>query len=345
MFTFTNPLYLLLALLIPPLLWWRLRQRPNVLRHPSVHLLAGLPRGRGRAARWGGAGLRGLALLLLVVALAGPRWPDRSTRIATEGIAIVLAVDVSGSMAESDFLWQGVPVRRLDAVKKVFRLFVAGNKEEAGASAEFPGRPTDLIGLVTFATRPETRCPLTLSHSVPLRLLDAEQARRLTGESETNVSDAVTLGLHRLESAGTRRKVLILLTDGEHNVVDPRSGWTPRQVAQLAASLQIPIYAIDAGAGTVEGEPSLSASPVEVRQQATRTLHEMARISGGSYFAARDTEGLLRAYQAIDRMERTEIQSFQYRRYHEGYPWAALGSFALFLLAGVLDRTAWRRLP
>src|SRR5438067_13913474 len=120
MFHFANPSYLLLALVVPPLLWWWLRQRGGALRYPTTGLLAGLPGGRGRWARYGGAGLRALALLLLVAAVAGPRWPDRRTRIDTEGIAIQTVVDVSGSMAGPDFDWDG-PISRLDAVKRPFR--------------------------------------------------------------------------------------------------------------------------------------------------------------------------------------------------------------------------------
>jgi Ca-activated chloride channel family protein len=353
MFHFANPAFLLLALAVPPLLWWWLRQRRNALRHPAADLLAGLPRGRAGAARWGGAALRALALLLLAAALAGPRWPDLRTRIDTEGIALVMVVDVSGSMAERDFDWNGEPVGRLEAVKRVFRLFVAGGAGPGDSAAgpeaaAFEGRTTDLVGLVTFATRPESACPLTLSHSVLLRLLDAEQPRSIPGESETNVSDAVTLGLHRLESAGPRRKVLVLLTDGEHNVPQPRSDWTPRQAAQVAVSLRVPIYAIDAGGNPAPGrEPGVVGlpGPGAVREQAVQTLQELAHISGGQYFAARDTAALLKACRAIDKMERSAIQSFQYRRYHEAYPWLGLASFVLFAGALGLEMTLWRRLP
>jgi Ca-activated chloride channel family protein len=186
---------------------------------------------------------------------------------------------------------------------------------------------------------------------VLLRLLDAEQPRGIPGESETNVSDAVTLGLHRLESAGPRRKVLVLLTDGEHNVPQPRSDWTPRQAAQVAVSLGVPIYAIDAGGNPAPGrEPGAAgaASPGVVREQAVQTLKELAHIthiSGGQYFAARDTAALLKACRAIDKLERSPIQSFQYRRYHEAYPWLGLASFVLFAGALALEMTLWRRLP
>ncbi len=356
---FATPAYLWLMLVVPPLLGWWLRRRRNALRHPAVGELVGLPVGRARSARWGPGILRSSALLLIVVALAGPRWPDLHTRIETEGVAIVLLVDVSGSMAERDFDWRGEPIGRLEAVKKVFHLFVSGDAgtEDTGDQADlshFQGRPTDLLGLVTFGTRPETACPLTLSHSVLLRLLDAEQPRSIPGESETNISDAIAMGLHRLHGVGPRRKVLVLLSDGEHNVPQPQSGWTPRQAAQVANGLHIPIYTIDAGGSGASikeprtkeaGELEHTASPGETRAQAVKTLEELAHITHGQYFQARDTKGLLNACRSIDALERTDIQSFQYRRYHEGYPWFALTAFVLFGTALALERTVWRRIP
>jgi Ca-activated chloride channel family protein len=357
---FANPGYLWLMLLVPSLLWWWLRRRRNALRHPAVGVLAGLPVGKSRAARWGPGILRSLALLAIILALAGPRWPDLHTRIETEGIAIVMLVDVSGSMAERDFDWRGESISRLEAVKKVFHLFVSGGAGPEGTGdgtdlSSFQGRPTDLIGLVTFATRPETACPLTLSHSVLLRLLDAEQPRSIPGESETNLSDAIALGLHRLQSAGPRRKVLVLLSDGEHNVPRPQSGWTPRQAAQVANGLHVPLYTIDAGGpGASTREPAAKeettelerdTSPAETRARAVKTLEELAHITHAQYFQARDTKGLLNACRAIDALERTDIQSFQYRRYHEAYPWFALAAFVLFGIALGLERTVWRRIP
>ena len=204
MIEFAYPAFLLLALTAPLLLWLQLRGGRAALRHPSGRLLSGLPSGRARVARWGGAVLRTLAFVLLAVALAGPRTPDLRTRIDAEGVAVMMLVDVSGSMATHDFDWQGEPISRLDAVKRVFRLFVAGGAgpdatPDGGDARAFQGRPTDTIGMAVFATRPQTICPLTLSHSVLLRLLDDEQPRSIPGESETNISDAVALGLHRLQ--------------------------------------------------------------------------------------------------------------------------------------------------
>jgi Ca-activated chloride channel family protein len=337
MLHFANPLCLLLLLLVPALLWCWLRRRRAAVTHPDTGLLADLPAGRARAARIGGATLRGLGLACLALALAGPRWPDLRTPLEAEGIAVVMVLDVSGSMGEHDFDWNSVPITRLEAAQRAFRLFVAGGPIEGG-QGRFEGRPTDLIGLVTFATRPEVSCPLTLSHSALLRLLDAEQPRDVPGDSETNLSDALTLGLARLEAAGPRRKVLVLLTDGEHNLPKTQSGWQPRQPAQLAASLDIPIYAIDTGGEGLSGDSSARPAALEL-------LRDLARISRGQTFAARDSRALLDACRAIDRLERSTIASFQYRRYHEAYPWLGLAAFACFAILAALEATVWRRAP
>lgn len=342
-----RPLYLLLLLLLPLAVWVsRRRGRPGV-PHPSLGLL---PAEAVHAAWWVRHGRLVMwiaGLTLLVLALARPRWPDLRTRLETEGIALMMVVDVSGSMAERDFLREGTAIGRLDAVKHVFGLFLAGGRKDRpdGRTVRFEGRATDLVGLVCFATRPETSCPLTLSHDALLRVLEAEQPRGVPGESETNLSDAVTLGLARLRAAGPRRKVLVLLTDGEHNQAQTRSGWSPTQTAHLAASLGVTLYTIDAGPPPAEGDDPASREQRLARTAAADGLRTMARLTGGRAFAAGDTVALADACRAIDRLERLPITSFQYRRYHEAYPWLALAAFLLFTLAATLDQTLWRRLP
>jgi Ca-activated chloride channel family protein len=272
----------------------------------------------------------------MVLALAGPRWPDLKTRLEAEGIAILMILDTSGSMAERDFDWYGEQVSRLEAVQRAFRLFVEGGTAPDGR--RFEGRPTDLVGLVVFGTRPDCICPLTLSHAALLRLLDAQRPRHIPGEAETNISDALALGLHRLQAAGKKRKAIVLLTDGEHNVVAPESGWTPRQAGRLAESLGIPIYTIDSGSDSAGEDPEIRAAAVQV-------LASLAERTGGQAFNARDTAALLAACHAIDREERTRTPSFFYRRYHEAYPWLALASFVGLTLTWTLESTIWRRLP
>jgi Ca-activated chloride channel family protein len=293
---------------------------------------------------------RAATLALLVLALAGPRWADLGARIPTEGIAIQIIVDVSGSMAERDYDWEGKAISRLDAAKNAFQLFVEGGESPSGTHLE--GRKSDLIGLITFARWPETRCPLTLSHSVLLRMLKAEKPRTIPTESETNIGDALAWGLHRLESAKVSRKIIVLLTDGEHNVPPP--ALTPRQAAQLAANQGIPIYTIDAGGEIgpkreakleTSGQEKEASSRAQIRASAERTLAAVAEITGGRHFQARDTESLLEVCRKIDQLERQEIQSFQYRRYYEAYSWFGLASLIFLGLCQALENIIWLKSP
>lgn len=313
------------------------------MKHSSTSQFSISSSFRAQSAVYGGLLLRALAFTCLILAMAGPRWPDLKTRIVTEGIAIGMVVDTSASMAEKDFNWLGEPISRLEALKKVFRLFVEGEKQNN--AEQFTGRATDLISLVTFGTRPDSVCPLTLSHSVLLELLDELEPLTTPGESETNISDALVLGLHQLQSAGNRRKVLILLTDGAHNVPEPQSGWSPRQVAALAKSLGVPIYTIDAGGLLSSLETHNEESPEQAQQKAEAVLKEVSSNTGGTYFKANDTNGLMNIYQMIDQKERASIESFQYRKYHEGYFLFTLSSLMIWCLIGVLEATYWRRSP
>jgi Ca-activated chloride channel family protein len=349
MIHFARPAFLLLTLAVPPVIWWWLRQRRGALRYPSTGLFIGLPAGSSRRARRAGAAGRALALLLGVLALAGPRWPDAGSRLPTEGIAIEMLVDVSGSMGQPDFQWEGRPITRLDAVKRAFRLFVEGGPTADGQHLE--GRPDDLIGLVTFATLPESPAPLTLSHSVLLQMLDAAEPKVLPTECQTNIGDAIAWGLHRLEAAQGRRRIMVLLSDGEHNVPPP--ALKPRPAAQLAANEGIPIYTIDTGGDVSTGEGPAAAPPpgdtvamhAELRADGTKALQNIARLTGGQYFRARDTETLLSVCEKIDGLERQKIESFRYRRYYDGFAWLALGSFVLLVAVYFMEMTWWLRVP
>lgn len=345
MLQFAHPWFLLLLGLVPAVIVaWRRRRRASV-RFSDIALFAEVPFGRSRIAERFAIATRAGCLFLLVIALAGPRLPDWRTRIPTEGIAIMMVLDVSGSMGTRDFHWDGQPITRLEAAKRAFQLFLTGGDGPHGEHLD--GRPSDLIGLVTFAQRPDCPCPLTLSHAVLLRLLDDEQPRTVPGESETNISDAITFALHRLEAAPVRRKVMILLSDGEHNVPQPRSAWTPRQAAQIAANLHVPIYTIDAGVEASAAEAGATDAPTraEARASALQTLQSIATITSGSAFQAHDTAALLAVCQEIDRLEKNEIQSFQYLRYYEGYPWLLLAALATWFVMYVLESTIWLRIP
>ena len=256
----------------------------------------------------------------------------------------MLVLDVSGSMGEKDAVWSpGSPaLSRLEVARRSFALFVNGGDAPDGTT--FEPRESDQIGLVTFAALPQTACPLTLNHSVLLRVAEGLEPKAGL-DAGTNVGDAIAEGLIRLEKgAGDRRKVLIVLSDGEHNVSkegasDPLK---PRQAAQLAANLGIKIYAIDAG-----GEPAANAPP-ELREQrrvGRETLAAVSSMTGGRSFAATSGTELLAAYKEISGLEKSRIESYQYRRFFEYNPWCAVAAFSFLLTAHLLERTRWRMMP
>jgi Ca-activated chloride channel family protein len=342
---FTEPWFLLL-LPIPFALWlWRRRSRRAALRYPAVGLLDGIP--RARLPRVGGELMRLLAMLCAVLALAGPRTPDLKTRLPTEGIAIVFLLDTSGSMEEPTFVWDqhSSPISRREAAKRAFKLFVAGGDGPDGT--HFDGRSTergtDAIGLITFANWPQPVCPPTLNHSVLLTILEGVRPASAR-DTATNIGDAIAEGINRLDHTDARRKVLVMLSDGEHNVdlADPdRQPFKPRQAASLAANLSIPIYTIDTG-----GDPPVNNTDAAKQRLAGREINQqVAEMTGGKSFTANDGAQLLDVCRQIDAMEREPIVSAVYRRYHEYYPWLALAAVGLTVLAFGLEQTVWRRVP
>jgi Ca-activated chloride channel family protein len=332
---FEHPWLLLLLALVPAIVWGWLRAPRQALRHPVVNVLKTISGGRALQARLGGALLRALGLLFLVLALAGPRWPDRGSRMNVEGIAIILALDVSGSMAEKDFAWGSERISRLEAVKRAARLFVAGGDGPDGERLE--GRPEDLIGYVPFAARPDTGCPLTLSHDVLLQMFEAEEPRSLPTESETNIGDALAWSLERVRNTTVNHKVLILLSDGEHNVGPP--ALKPRQAAQVAASLHVPVYTVHAGGQRPDADDKKTA------EEGMQSMRTVASMTGGRFFPAHDARSLLAVCKEIDRLEKQPIASFQYRRYAQLYPWFGLTALGFLVGVGILDTTLWRKIP
>jgi Ca-activated chloride channel homolog len=332
MVDFTYP-WALLFLLLPGLAWLWLRRSRGAWRFSDSRLLPVLESRRVRWARWGGLSLRIVGLAFAIIALAGPRWPDPQ-RVETEGIAIAMVLDVSVSMGEPDFVDGPIQTTRLLGVKKLFRLFVTGG--QASDAVELPGRPSDLISLVTFATHPETACPLTLDHGALLKIMEAQEQRSAAGEGTTNPGDALAWALHVLEQAPTRRKVVVFLTDGESNVPEKLK---PRQAAQMAANLGVPIYAIDASPMPKNAEEADEVKRAQVMMQS------ITKMTDGTYFRAQDARGLSRAYESIDRLERERIVSFQYRRYREFFAWFAAAALALWLILIALEATTWRKTP
>jgi Ca-activated chloride channel family protein len=324
--------WLLLGLALPLLLHRRRRRaRAAAVRFPTLDALraaAAADAGRRRLVL---ALLRAGVLVLLVFALARPQAGTAESRVHREGVDVVLAVDVSGSMLAEDFALGGKRTSRLEAVKAVVRDFVAG-------------RPEDRIGLVLFAARPYTQCPLTLDHGWLLTNLERGQVGLL--EDGTAVGSALATATNRLRASTAPGRFVVLLTDGQNNA----GRITPQTAADAAAALGIRVYTIGAGTRGLAPYPAQDPfgnkvyRPVQVDIDEA-TLTKIADTTGGRYFRATDTDSLRQIYAEIDRSEKTSFEAPQFLDYRELYPllvWPALG---LLLLEVGLGETALRKLP
>lgn len=333
-FELRDPLFLLAGLLAP-LVFLLAARSPGALRYSSVSPLGAAPRSlRARLASLP-ALLLAASVLLLALALAGPRTGDATSVVRRDGIAIVMVVDRSGSMQARDFVRGDTSVSRLDAVQRVFHDFVSR-----------PGRAGDLIGLVAFAHYADGVCPLTTDRGNLLAILDQVEIVTERSEDGTAVGDGLALAVERLRGQEALSKVAILLTDGVNNA----GVIAPLQAAELAASHGVRVYTI--GAGTTgyapfpvkgpAGRTILRRAYVEMDE---RTLQQIAARSGGRYFRAGDADALAEVIDEIDRLERsevTEIRYLEYRYHHVPMVASALG----LLAAGALLSASWlRRLP
>jgi Ca-activated chloride channel homolog len=353
-FRWQDPLWLLLWVPVLTLGVLTLRrQRQAAVIYSSVQLLKLLPvTWRLRVKRllpW----LRLLGLVLVVGALARPQRGLREFRISTEGLAIQMCLDRSGSMQALDFEIDGRPANRLAVVKKVFREFVEGG-------GRLPGRPDDLIGLIAFGGYAEGKAPLTLDHGALLETLDSVEIpqpiqdrrgriineRFLEEELSTAIGDAVTLAVDRLKDVKAKSKVIILLSDGESNA----GVVTPEEAAQTARSYGLKIYTIGIGstgpapfpATDVFGRTVLQSQLVRLDE---KTLRLLADTTGGKYFNARNTTALEQVYAEIDKLEKTATEGRLYTEYVELYLWFLLPGLLLLLTEAVLSATHFRTLP
>ncbi|MCH2211771.1 MAG: VWA domain-containing protein [Fuerstiella sp.] len=353
-FRFHEPLFLLL--LIPVLvsgLWSLRRDQRLAVTFSSVALLQQLPVTMAQRIRLLLPWLRTTGMLLVVIAVARPQFGREEFRIRTEGIAIQMCIDRSGSMQALDFPVDGERVSRLDAVKHVFRQFVAGE-------GEFDGRPDDVIGLVAFGGFADAKCPPTLDHGTLLEMLDTVKIpepiydrngqmvneRLLQEEQATAIGDAIAVAVDRLRDLKTKSKVILLLSDGENTA----GVNTPQDAADAAKAFNIRIYSIGVGSNGTAPFPSVDIFGRQVlRPQQVRldeaTLKELAQKTGGRYFNAKDTEALSAVYEEIDQLEKTETEGQVYTDYHEYFQTLLLPGIACVLLELLLSATRFRSLP
>jgi Ca-activated chloride channel family protein len=298
-----------------------------------------LPVGWAVLGPWALAGLRSAALALLIVALARPQTTHAHEHSYSDGIAVQLVIDNSYSMRNRDYDLGNQSISRLDAVKHAVRLFVAGG--EHGLS----GRPNDKIGVITFARDPDVICPLTLDHKA---VLDAVNDIGLAPPVGTNIGDALAWALDRLRHDPTKQKVVILLTDGGHNV---KEGMPPPEAAQLAADLKIKVYTIGA-VGNRFDKPAVGLVALlgDGRRTAGESVDEplmeqMAARTGGRYYRATDTDGLANIYKEIDRLETTRLAKPLSLSHREWFLAALLPAVGLLLLERALGATRLLRIP
>jgi Ca-activated chloride channel homolog len=319
--------YALLLLLVIPLLFFLSRrwQRPAVIAYSSLQDLTALPPSRLTRLRQALPGLRAMALLLCVVALAQPQWGFEATKVLNQGIAIDMLVDVSRSMEALETQPDGRQINRLEMVKQAFRGFVQG-------SNSLSARDSDFIGMVTFARYADGVCQLTLDHDLLLALLEQVEIVTLPEENGTAIGEAIALGVERLRSSAAHSRVIILLTDGSNNAGETE----PLQAAQIARALGVKIYAI----GAATGDKAMLAATID-----EPLLRDVARLTGGRYFRATDSAGLQAIYAEIDRLEKTTTVAEHYQRYVERFPPLLWGALGLLLLEMVLVNTRLRTIP
>ncbi len=303
-----------LALLAVLPVWWivRARRRPPAITFSRTATLARGPH-VGSAVHRMLFILRNLVLIGLIVALARPRSVGHAENVTTEGINIVLVIDLSSSMLAEDFQ----PSNRIEVAKATVKRFIAG-------------RSSDRIGLVAFAAEALTQVPLTTDYPVLMQAVDNLQAGQL--EDGTAIGTAIATAANRLRNAPGASKVMILLTDGVNN----RGDIDPMTAARAAAAFGIKIYSVGVGTQGMAPVPvgrglyglRFENQPVEIDEA---LLTNISRLTGGRYFRAVDASALRSIYSQIDALVRSPVQSSTYVRYTELFRWP-LGLAVLALL-------------
>jgi Ca-activated chloride channel family protein len=296
-----------------------------VLQFSSLQVFGKIPRTVRERMGHIPIGLRMMAIALFIIALARPQSVSDKQNISTEGIDIVLELDLSGSMLAEDF-----NPNRIEAAKQV-------------ASEFIDGRMNDRIGLVVFSAESFTQCPLTTDYPVLKNLLrDVKNGMIADG---TAIGLAIANGVNRLKDSKAKSKVMILLTDGVNN----RGEIDPITAARIAATYGIRIYTVGVGA---QGEaPYPVQTPFGIRRQMIpvdldeKVLTQVADMTGGKYYRATDNRKLKAIYKEIDQLERTKIEVTAYKRYSELYGgWLITGLLTLMLEIG-LTSTLLRKNP
>lgn len=275
--------------------------------------------------------LRALAVVLIILAFCRPQSPLRETRVQTEGVDIVLAIDVSGSMLAEDFTIGSKRANRLAAVKNVVKDFIEARKN-------------DRIGMIVFASRAYTVCPLTLDYGWLLKNLERVKIG-MVGDG-TAIGLGISCALNRLKDVKAKEKVIVLLTDGINNC----GRISPLTAAEAARALKVKVYTI--GAGTKGPVPFPAVGPfgntvyrsieIEIDEE---TLKKIASTTDAKYFRATDTKSLRKIYAEIDKLEKTFIEEKGYLEYKELFSIFLIPGLALLFLEIILRGTILKNIP
>ena len=333
--TFAHPYVLLWLLLLPALAWLKARwgQSASFL-YSSVDLVRPVS---GLKKSWAGrilAALRWLAVAVFIVALAQPRLVKGETQIKASGVDIVVAIDLSGSMASLDFEEGGQRIDRINMAREVLSKFIEG-------------RPGDRIGLVAFAAQAFIAAPLTLDHDYLRTVLDRLKLG-VIDENQTAIGSALMAALNRLSEIQSKSKIVILMTDGQNNA----GKVSPLTAADVAQTLKVKVYTIGIGirgmAPMPVGKDPYTGRVITQPMAADvdeDTLQKIADKTGGKYYRADSADTMRRIYAEIDKLEKTEVEVKKFEHFDELYRPAGLGGLALLLLEIILSQTVWRKLP
>jgi Ca-activated chloride channel homolog len=327
-YTYANPhMFYLLLLLVPMIAWYVFRQKrfSASLQVSTLKGLATAPKTWKHYLRHLLFAIRVVVIALLIVVMARPQKSESWENTSTEGIDIVMAIDVSTSMLARD-----LKPDRIEAAKDVATAFIAG-------------RPYDRIGLVVFAGESFTQCPLTTDHAVVTNLM--HQAETGILEDGTAIGNGLATAVSRLKESDAISRVIILLTDGENN----KGEIPPLTAAEIAKTFGIRVYTI--GVGTVGTAPypvqtpfgtQIQQIPVKIDEE---SLQSIANITGGKYFRATNNEKLKSIYNEIDKLEKSKIDVKEFSKKEEMFRPFAIAAALLLVLGILLKVSVFRNIP
>ncbi len=331
MIRFADPEYLWLLAIIPILAVFyikRLKKAGGSLKFSYLGNIKNIKSTASQKYRHVLFVLRVLTIALLIVAFARPQSGTKEEKIITEGIDIILAMDVSSSMLAEDLARHQ---NRLDVTKTVAEEFIRG-------------RTNDRIGMVVFAGKSFTQCPLTLDYGILIKFLNEIKVNMI--EDGTAIGMGLATSVNRLRTSKAKSKVIILLTDGRNN----RGELDPITAAQLAEAMNVRVYTIGAGkrgeALYPIDDPFLGKRYVPMKVDIDEeVLQKIANITGGNYYRATDKNSLKEIYQKIGELEKTKIEVKAFTRYSELFVNFLIVALGLLLLEITLTNTRFRKIP